>query len=236
MAFPLIIAHRTCPYDAPENSIAGVRVAAEQGADGVEIDLRLSLDGRPFLMHDDTLRRTVGPKVPLEIVPSFVLRGLRLKGNGESIPTLSDVFDALAPGLLLAVDVKTPWAVRSLLTETRRRSLESRVLAWCTSARAAGYVARNAPSIETAYLKDSLDDEGKRRFLDRAVAIGARAISAHWDAVDADFVSRAHDRGLRVYSWHARGELTPTKLSAGLDGLITDHPAQARMACEAILG
>ncbi len=236
MAMPLIIAHRTCPYDAPENSIAGIRVAAAQGSDGVEIDLRLSVDGRPFLMHDDTLRRTVGPRAPLEVLPSFVLHRLRLKANGELIPTLADVFDALAPGLRLAVDVKTPWAVLSLVSETRKRGMESQVLAWCTSARAAGFVARHSPAIETAYLNGALDDAGKRRFIDRAAAIGARAISAAWDAIDPDFVDRAHSRSLRVYSWHGTSELSSAKLKAGLDGLITDHPAEARKACEAVLG
>jgi glycerophosphoryl diester phosphodiesterase len=227
---PLIIAHRTCPFDAPENSLAGIRVAADQGADGVEVDLRLSIDGRPFLMHDNTLRRTVGPPLPVELTPSFLLRRWRLRANGEPIPTLEAAFDALAPGLLLAVDVKTPWAVRALLREVRRRGVESRVLVWCTSARAARYVVRRAPAVETAYLNDVIDPAGLRRFLDRAVAVGAGAISAHWRAIDADFVSKAHDRGLRVYSWHRGAELTVEKLGAGLDGLITDHPARARAA------
>ena len=227
---PLIIAHRTCPFDAPENSLAGLRVAAEQGADGVEVDLRLSIDGRPFLMHDNTLRRTVGPPLPLELTPSFLLRRWRLRENDEPIPTLEAAFDALPPGMLLAVDVKTPWAVRALLREVRRRGIESRVLVWCTSARAARYVVQRAPAVETAYLKDAIDPAGRRRLLDTAVAIGAGAISAHWQAIDADFVAAAHDRGLRVYSWHQRFELTPAKLAAGLDGLITDHPARARAA------
>jgi glycerophosphoryl diester phosphodiesterase len=231
---PLIIAHRTCPADAPENSLAGIAVARAQGADGVEIDLRLSVDGRPFLMHDDTLRRTVGPRWPLEATPSFLLRRLRLKGSDEAVPSLAAVFDALPPEMLLAVDVKTPWAVRALLRETRARGLESRVLVWCTSARAVHYISRRAPSIECAYLNDALDREGQRGFLETAVDAGARAISAHWRAVNAEFVAAAHGRGLRVYSWHAADPLTAEKLSAGLDALITDHPGAARAAYEAL--
>ncbi len=231
---PLIIAHRTCPFDAPENSIAGMGIAAEQGADGIEIDLRLSIDWQPFLMHDNTLRRTVGPRVPLEALPSFVLRRLRVKADGLPIPTLSDVFDALPASMLLAVDVKTPWAVGRLLREVRRRQMEPRVLFWCTGARAVQWVAKRAPEIETAYLNDARTPGGLRWFLDTAVDVGAQAISAHWDAISAEFVGQAHERGLRVYSWHRRSDPTAEKLRAGLDGLITDHPAKARTLYEAL--
>jgi glycerophosphoryl diester phosphodiesterase len=227
---PPIIAHRTCPYDAPENSLEGIAVAHRQGADGVEVDLRLSLDGAPFLMHDKTLRRMAGPRLPLEAVPSFILRRLRLKGSRETIPTLAAAFDALPPGMFIAVDVKTPWGVRALLRETRRRGWEDRVLAWCTSARACAYMTSRAPEIETAYLNDALAPGEVRRFLETALAVRAHAISAHWLAVSAELVAAAHERGLKVYSCHFRHDLSPAKLRSGLDALITDHPAEARRA------
>src|SRR3972149_3784709 len=116
--------------DAPENSLAGMHVAAEQGADGVEVDLRLSLDLRPFLMHDRTLRRTTGFLLPVALPPGFPVRKQRLKGSDERVPSLVQAFEALAPGMLLAVDVKTPWAVAPLLRETRRRRAEGRGPAW----------------------------------------------------------------------------------------------------------
>ncbi len=232
---PLIIAHRTCPADAPENSLAGMGVAAEQGADGVEIDLRLSLDLRPFLMHDRTLWRTTRFPLPAELTPAFVVRRLRLRGSEETVPSLAQALDALAPGLRLAVDVKTPLAVLPLLRETRRRGMEERVLVWCKSALAVRFVAHVAPAVEVAYLKDVVDAAAKRAFIAKARRIGARAVSARWQAVDADFVAAAHALGLRVYSWHRDLELTPAKLRAGLDGLVTDHPKAARQAVLASL-
>jgi glycerophosphoryl diester phosphodiesterase len=226
---PPIIAHRTCPQDEPENSIAGIRKAAELGADGVEIDLRMSLDQRPFLMHDDTMKRMTGWPLPLESTPSFVVRQQKLP-NGEPVPSLEDVLEALPPGLMLAVDVKTPWAMLPLISQVKRRGLESRVLIWCTSARACRYAASRLPTVEFAYLKTALDPEAKRAFLDTAVSTGARAVSTHWQAVDAAHVGEAHKRGLRIFSWHDKYDLTPEKLRAGLDILITDFPRQAREA------
>lgn len=49
---PLVIAHRTCPRDAPENSLEGIARATELGADVVEVDVRRTADGVPVLVHD----------------------------------------------------------------------------------------------------------------------------------------------------------------------------------------
>jgi glycerophosphoryl diester phosphodiesterase len=230
---PTIIAHRTCPADEPENSLAGIRRAAELGADGVEIDLRMSLDQRPFLMHDRTMWRTTGWRLPLELTPSFLVRRRRLP-NGERVPTLGEAFDALPEGLFLAVDVKTAWAIRSLVREIRRRGMERRTLVWCQSERACAYASKRLPEVEVAYLKTALEPVAQRAFLDTARAVGARAVSTHWRAVSDDHVADAHSRGLRIFSWHDDYELGPDKLQAGLDILITDFPRQARKAYAAL--
>lgn len=226
---PMIIAHRTCPAHEAENSIAGILKAAELGADGVEIDLRMSLDQRPFLMHDRTLRRTTGWPLPVALTPSSVIRRLRLP-NGERVPTLAEALDALPDGLVIAVDVKTPWAVLPLVAEVKRRGIQERVLIWCQSALACRYASRRLPDVEVAYLKTALDPASQRRFLDTAVASGARAVSTHWLAVSAGHVADAHARGLRIFSWHEKHDLEPDKLRAGLDILITDFPREARAA------
>jgi glycerophosphoryl diester phosphodiesterase len=229
----LIIAHRTCPLDAAENSLEGLRKAAELQADGVEIDLRMSLDQQPYLMHDWTLNRTAGLPLPLELTPSFIVRRLRLR-NGEPVPSLRAVFEALPPDMLLAVDVKTPWAVVPLLRQIRRHGMEKRVLVWCQSALAVRYTRWRSPSVEVAYLRDMQDEGGKQAFIAKAKRIGAKAISAHWLAIDSTFVAAAHALGLKVYSWHAAHELAPERLHADLDGLVTDFPVEARKAIEAI--
>ena len=233
---PLIIAHRTAPRDAPENSLAGIHVAEAQGADGVEVDLRMSLDQRAFVLHDWTMRRTTGFPLPLELTPSWIARKQLLQGSDEHLRSLAEVLDELPQNMLLAVDVKAPWAVIPLMHEVGRRRLQKRVLVWCTSALAVRYAASKAPSCEVAYLKEVTDPRGKREFVWRARRLGAKAISAHWRAIDAEFCAFAHSYGLRVYSYHGDYELTPDKLRAGLDGLITDYPARAREAYASVTG
>jgi glycerophosphoryl diester phosphodiesterase len=120
--------------------------------------------------------------------------------------------------------------------EIKRRRLQQRVLVWCTSALAVRYAVRRLPDVEVAYLKDVTDARGKREFIWKARLLGAKAISAHWRAIDAAFVDFAHSYGLRVYSYHGAVPLTPEKLRAGLDGLITDYPAKAREATKGVTG
>src|ERR687897_900990 len=57
-SLPLIIGHRGASAVAPENTMAAFRKAIEAGADGIEFDVRLSRDGLPVVIHDDSLRRT----------------------------------------------------------------------------------------------------------------------------------------------------------------------------------
>jgi glycerophosphoryl diester phosphodiesterase len=230
---PLIIAHRTAPPYAPENSLEGMRVAFEQGADAVEIDLHMSLDQRPFLLHDRLMLRTTGWPLPSELTPSFMIRRLSLRGGIEHVPSLSRALDGLPEGKIVAVDVKTPWAILPLLGEVKRRGIASRTLVWTASALCARYAIRRNPGWEVAYYKDFSDGPGNRAFIDKARVLGARAVSLDWRAIDGELVSYAHDAGLRVYSWHKDFELTHAKLASGLDGLITDHPARARQALSA---
>jgi glycerophosphoryl diester phosphodiesterase len=234
MPSPLIIAHRTAPPYAAENSLEGMRVSFEQGADAVEIDLHMSLDQRPFLLHDKLMRRTTGWPLPPELTPSFVIRRLRLRGGIETVPSLEQALDALPPDKTVAVDIKASWAVLPLLGEVRKRGIAARTLVWTPSALCARYAVRHDPGWQVAYYKDFADPPSNRAFIDKAKRLGAQAVSLDWRAIEADLVTYAHNAGLRVYSWHKDVELTPEKLASGLDGLITDHPAKARAALAAL--
>lgn len=106
---PLIIAHRGASSHAPENTLAAFRRAVEDGADGVEFDIRLAKDGVPMVIHDETLARTAGrsekisdltsrelnqidvgswfnTKFPLRYDPAF---------TRETIPTLAQAMRSL---------------------------------------------------------------------------------------------------------------------------------------------
>lgn len=224
-----IIAHRACPLDAPENSLAGVRKADELGADGVEIDIRNTLDGVPILMHDWTPWRTTRLPGPVRLYLSFFIRHARLENSEERVPKLAQALDVLlSNGLFMAVETKDAGAAPQALRLVRERKLESRVLLWSYHERPLRYIAERAPEIEPALLRDVFDPEGINRFLDDAARFGARAISPHWATVTPQLVGEAHDRGLRVYAMNRDLESVARKAACGLDGVVTDQPREVR--------
>ncbi len=231
-----ITAHRTCMLDAPENSIEGIRKAAEFAADAVEIDVQLSLDGVPVLMHDWSPRRTTGLPGPVRMYPLALLRRLRLRGGKERPPTLSEALEALPDSLSIAIEVKAAAAAGPCLRAVRERELESRVMFWSYRERAVRYLSKEAPEIETSLLRDPTDPEGLTRFLTDATSFGARGISAHWSAINSQFVAEAHSRHLRVYSLIRDLDLVARKVAAGLDGIVTDQPREVRAILQDVRG
>ena len=226
----IIIAHRTCPQHAPENSLEGIRKAAELGADSVEIDVQRTLDGVPVLMHDRTLWRTTRLYWPARLLPFSLLRRLRISGGAEPVPTLAQALEALPPGLTMTIDIKHASAAGATLAEVRGQGLEDRVLLWSKHASAVRLAVEQAPDIESSLLRDLWWFRGGRRPLDDAVRVGAGGLSAHWRALSPDFVTEAHQRGLKVYSMIHDVALMPEKLALGLDGIVTNWPVEARTA------
>lgn len=129
----LVIGHRGAAAGAPENTLESFRLAVAQGADAVELDVHLSADGVPVVIHDPDLRRTtdlagaVAARTVAELQRAdaghrFTLDGGRTfpwRGRGVRIPTLAEVVAAL-PDTPLLVELKTAavrHAVRRVLQE-----------------------------------------------------------------------------------------------------------------------
>ncbi len=89
IAYPRIIAHRCGGVLAPENTLAGLEVAARLGCRAVEFDVMLTADGIPILIHDETLERTTccSGRVAEH---SFA----ELRAGDPAIPTLAEAIDA----------------------------------------------------------------------------------------------------------------------------------------------
>lgn len=103
---PRWFAHRGGGVLAPENTLAGIRLAARMGFAAVEFDVMLSADGTPVLIHDETLERTTNGLGYVAETPDSVLFSLDA-GNGESIPRFSEAAALCRElGLLANVEIK----------------------------------------------------------------------------------------------------------------------------------
>ena len=227
---PVIIAHRTSPRDAPENSLAGIRRSAELGADYVEIDVRLTRDGVPVMLHDALLLRTTLRPWPVSWATAAGLRRARLRSSGEPVPTFAEAVAALPDGVGLAIDTKAPDAAPAVVEELRRQGKLGRSLLWAQSAQAVRWYAEHAAdeAPEVALLRDAMTPEAIDRFLDDAVQLGATAISAHQDTVDVELIERAHGLGLKVHCWFQDLATQARLATLPLDGIVTDWPVDAR--------
>lgn len=106
MPLPRWIAHRGGGSLAPENTLAGIRLAAQLGFKAVEFDVMLSGDGTPVLIHDETLERTTNGRGPVAETSDAVLFSLDA-GNSEPIPRFAEAAALCRElGLLANVEIK----------------------------------------------------------------------------------------------------------------------------------
>jgi glycerophosphoryl diester phosphodiesterase len=235
---PLLIAHRTCPKHKTENSIAGIRLADELGADMVEVDTRGTRDLERILMHDRSTRRTAGGLWNVSRTPLSRIRTLRLSSaadheESEAPPLLREGLAAVGTRMGVAVEVKDPRIVSGALADIREAGVADRTLLWSYSERAVKWFVRHAPDIEVSLLRDTRTAKQHRKFLNDAAAVGARGLSICWGAVDGEFAAEARKRGLSVYSMCDAVKPDP-HTSRLLKGVITDWPTEARAALKAL--
>jgi glycerophosphoryl diester phosphodiesterase len=234
---PLLIAHRTCPKHEPENSLEGIRMADELGADIVEIDARGTRDLERVLMHDRSTRRTVGGLWIVSRTSLSRIRALRLKYAEEREassppPLLREALAAVGSRMGVAIEVKDPRIASGALADIRAAKMADRTLLWSYSERVVKWFVRHASDIEVSLLRDTRTTKQHLRFLRDAGALGARGLSICWDAVDRAFVAAARARGLSVYSMCEAIRPDP-RTARLLNGVITDWPSEARTALAA---
>ena len=194
---PMVIAHRTCALDAPENSLEGIRRSGELGAGAVELDVRLTRDRVPILMHDPTPHRTAGGRLAVRCTSSVRLQRLRL-ANGEPVPTLAGALAALALG------------------PAGRHRREGRSGDRCDGHRGVQpEPAGTEPHLVTRHVDSPLQRRPRahdragpparrplglrhRAGLRDARACGARAISAHWGAITPVLAARVGRAGFEA--------------------------------------
>jgi glycerophosphoryl diester phosphodiesterase len=109
---PKIIAHRGASAEAPENTLAAIELAWKQGADGVEVDVRITEEGHLVVIHDADTKRTARNSKSIKIAQSTLaqLRAVDVgnkKYPNQKIPTLEEVITSLPRGKELFIELKS---------------------------------------------------------------------------------------------------------------------------------
>jgi glycerophosphoryl diester phosphodiesterase len=227
-----IVAHRTCPLDAPENSLAGIEAASAAGADLAEIDVRLTRDLVPVLCHDSLPWRTLRWPVPVRLTPSPRFTRLRARDRAphDRPPTLASAAAALPAALGFAVDCKASTALGPTIEVLGAAGVLDRSELWVRTRRAAGLALARGAGCRVALLGPALSPSLALRYLDRAARAGVHAASLDDALITPDVVARAHGLGLFLYCWVRDEGAHRRVVDAGVDGIVTDWPRTARAA------
>jgi glycerophosphoryl diester phosphodiesterase len=234
--YPFWIAHRGAGTLAPENTLPAVELGQRHGYRMFECDVRLSADGVPFLMHDDSLERTTTGHGPAANTPWETLATLDAglwhspAYAGTGLPTLETVLRyCQAEGLQVNLELKPSpghandtgaavahcieqwWPSKGMLPPPLLSSFQPAAL----------YAAQDAaPHLPRGLLLDSL----WHGWQDTAMKLECKAVIAHHSLWDRALMAQAKALQLHALSYTVNDAATAWRLAQlGLDGLITDR-------------
>ncbi|WP_371483519.1 glycerophosphodiester phosphodiesterase [Kitasatospora sp. NBC_00315] len=218
----LAVAHRGDPYRYRENTLPSIGSALAAGADAVEVDVRLTRDGVPVLLHDATLERLWGDPRAVRSVTLEQLEHVGGEvGSGLRVPTLADAVKTLtetpAAQLLIDLDDAGPaaaaWATVTGLGAERR-------VAFCGPVAAMLAVRDIAPEADIALTWK------QPRLPDQALLADLRPhyLNPPFGLATPEFVAAAHEAGLSVSTWTADLRRTMRRLRrTGVDSITSNR-------------
>lgn len=221
LQLPKVIGHRGAAAYAPENTLASFREARHRGATWVEIDVKLTRDGVPIVMHDDSLKRTTGIDRLVAATPRAQLP--------KDVPTFEEAITCFAElGLGCNVEIK-PCEGREV--ETARVTVEAMRRCWpaslppplLSSFKAASLVAARAaaPEFARAILLGRIEQNWRTQ-AEEVGAVGVNTNGAKLTAPQAVDIRKA-GYALSVYTIDD-GAVARALIGMGVDCIITDAP------------
>jgi glycerophosphoryl diester phosphodiesterase len=222
---PLVFAHRGGSALAPENTIAAFDNGIALGADGLELDVHLSRDGKVVVHHDRTLNRTTALRGPLAERTADELQDAAIPSLAEVLSRYRDV------RVIIEMKVNRAELAAATLDVVRRAGAVERVclgsFGWRVLRAARAIEPRVATSAAREEVRWALYRSWCRWPVSRVTYAGYQVpeISGATRVVSPQFVEGAHRAGLGVQVWTVDSEEDARRLIAwGVDALITDRP------------
>ncbi|MGW3495542.1 glycerophosphodiester phosphodiesterase [Streptomyces sp. NPDC001020] len=211
------VAHRGDPYLHRENTIDSLRSALARGADAVEIDVRLTRDGVPVLLHDETLKRLWEQDRPLTSLTADEVRGLTAGG----VPTLADAL-AATDGSRVMIDLPggpSTRAVRRIVDTVQQCGARERVY-YCAGAQTMLAVRAADSAAEIALTWTTLAPP-RPAVLE---AVRPRWLNYRFGLVDRELTDRVHRDGCLLSVWTPDTRRSMRRLlEMGVDSITTNR-------------
>ena len=217
-----IIGHRGAQAEAPENTMRSVRKGCEC-ADFIEVDVRLSHEGVPVIIHDAKLDRTTSGTGR---VNDHTLKELRIldAGDGESIPLLSEILAFVKGKCGLFIEIKEPGSENAVCSMLEKNPVEN-IFIVSFHEESLKAVKNLLSGVKTGYIFS----EPNNNPVSKAAGLHADAIIPRLDRLSADLINAAHEHRIHVIPWTPNTQAQIRKaMNLGADGIITDDPCMAR--------
>jgi glycerophosphoryl diester phosphodiesterase len=234
----LVIGHRGASAHAPENTLAAFRLAADQGADAVELDAKLSSDGQVIVIHDPTVERTTNGAGRIGDLTRAQLQALDAGSffapqfAGEPVPTLAEVFEAVGLRLLINVEL-TNYAnpldnlVVRVCDLVKNFHLEERIIFSSFHPLNLIRARQILPEVPCAILAmPGQPGWWARSFL--MEGISPEAVNPYFEDASAKYLLKQTRKNRKTFVWTVNDPEEMNRLvQAGANGLITDDPLAA---------
>lgn len=226
---PWVVAHRGEALLAPENTMAAFALARESGADAIELDVQLSSDGLPVVIHDTYLERTTNGIGAVRNLPWKELSRLDASGGcphhrRERIPLLEEILDWAADvGMPLLVELRThPFRDRDVASAIARilePKRDRHVIVYSSDHDVITELGKRLDWLHLGVILNERGPSGPACLM----SSGARLLSQSASILTPDSVTAIHQMGGVVSSAVRHRQDLDMLLSWGVDLLVSDH-------------
>lgn len=229
----LVFGHRGAKAYAPMNTIPSFELALTQGADGIELDVRLTRDGAMVIMHDDSVDATTDGAGHVRDLTLAEIQSLDAgawfdeKFRGTRIPTLDEVFEAVGKRTRINVEIKAESirgeGIEAQVAEAiRRHGLAHSTIISSFNPITLRRFRHAMPEVPIGFLFA----EDTPPFVPHLmIGLPHEAKNPHQTMIDAAYMKRTKAAGYRVNTWTVNDAARAVQLrDLGVDCIITDAP------------
>jgi len=230
-----VFAHRGASGYAPENTLVAIKKAIEMKADGIEIDIQLTKDGKIVVMHDWKVdRTTTGRGYVYELDYDYIKtldagQWFTKDFIGENVPTLEEVLDILPKDMMLNIEIKDTARHHTNIEEKMLDVLKKypdkfeNIIVSSFHHDKIKKLQVLEPKLKLALLTDS-------EFIEIEKYLSSNGLSSYSyhpeiNLISKEDVEKLHDRGMKIFVWTVNKEEDLNYLvKLGVDGVITNYP------------
>ncbi len=222
------IGHRGCRVDSDENTLQAFRMALENGADIIELDIHKTKDNKLVVIHDKTIDRTTNGKGEVKELTSAKIKEFRTKKKGFLIPLLSEVLDAYKTKLNFIIELKGENVREPLIKMVRKKGLIDNCVFSSRDLGELFLLKSEMPKSKICYnitkgIGLTLNTLIKQRTIPNQINI----INLDAKLINNDIINLCHEQDVLIYAWNFINCTKPIEkikqlISNGIDGVLFD--------------